>query len=102
MQNCACHIIRVKKLSPGRSCTPDDHFICSVALCIIELTQQCRNDVALLQVVLVTGPIKIGGHLSMSTYFNGREIFLINGLPENTSRDSVETMGSGTGKWQAR
>src|SRR5262249_23556198 len=40
--------------------------------------------------------------LSRSTYFNGREIFLIDGLPENTSRDSVETMGSGTGKWQAR
>jgi len=40
--------------------------------------------------------------VSMSTYFNGREIFLIDGLPENTSRDSVETMGSGTGKWQAR
>src|SRR5262249_2677746 len=40
--------------------------------------------------------------VSMSTYFNGREIFLIDWLPENTSRDSVETMGSGTGKWQAR
>jgi len=44
-----------------------------------------------------------GSHIvSMSTYFNGREIFLIDGLPENTSRNSVETMGSGTGKWQAR
>ena len=36
--------------------------------------------------------------LSMSTYFNGREIFLIDGLPESTSRNSVETTGTGTGK----
>ena len=39
--------------------------------------------------------------VSSSTYFNGREIFLIDGLPESTSRDSAETMGSGTGKWRA-
>src|SRR5262249_9515682 len=35
---------------------------------------------------------------SRSTYFDGREIFVIDGLPESTSRDSVETMGSGTGE----
>ena len=36
--------------------------------------------------------------VSRITYFDGRKIFLIDGLPKSTSRDSVETMGSGTGK----
>ena len=36
--------------------------------------------------------------VSRSRQFDGREIELIDGLPDSTSRNSVETTGSGTGK----
>jgi hypothetical protein len=70
----------------------------SEARCDAMLLKFLYNSRALVRLFMKDDGLEV----SMNTYFNGREIFLIDGLPENTSRDSVETMGNGTGKWQAR
>src|SRR5262249_50818483 len=57
-----CKIIDVKKFSPRHSRAPDDNGGRIVDFCFVEPSDQRRNDMAILRMIIVSRTIKVGRH----------------------------------------
>lgn len=56
------HVVDVKKFPHGRSRTPDDDFRGIAFFRFVETTDQCRNDVRVLRVIIVPRAIEVSRH----------------------------------------
>ena len=57
-----CHVVHVQEFAHGCACAPDGNGRCLVDLGFMEATNQCRDDVGVFGVVVVTRPIEVGRH----------------------------------------
>ena len=56
------HVVHIQKLAFWGAGSPDDHFGRARLLSLVKATNQCRDDVAVLRVVVVARAIEVGGH----------------------------------------
>src|SRR3990172_9208754 len=52
----------MQELPPGRSCAPHNHMRRTLALCLMELTDERSHDMGCFRVVVVIGSIEVGWH----------------------------------------
>ena len=55
-------IIHMHELPQRRPCSPDDDARCARYLCLVELPDQGREHMRILKVIVIIGPVKVGGH----------------------------------------
>ena len=55
-------VVHLQELAQGRAGAPDGHSGCSALLCLVEFSDQGRQDMGFFQIEVVVGAVEVVGH----------------------------------------